>query len=284
MNKVILTSESACDLGEEHLTRLGVPTIPYHIHLDGSDYLDGIDLTAEDIFRVYREKHVLPQTGAVNVQDFIEFFRPFVEQGYEVVHIGLGSAISCSHQNAMLAAQSLPGVYPVDSRNLSTGVGTMVQYAREMIDRGMSGAEVKAACDELRTRVHGSFVVDTLEFLAAGGRCSALAAFGANLLKLHPCIEVDTQTGALGVGKKYRGQMSSVIPQYFRDVVSRFDNVETDFIFISHAGCDPRDVERAKEAVLAVRPYQKIYVTLTGCTISTHCGPGCIGCFVVTKP
>ncbi|MEA4823186.1 MAG: DegV family protein [Clostridiaceae bacterium] len=283
MGKVILTSESACDLGAEHLTRLGVPVIPYHIYLDGGDYLDGVNLTADDIFRVYHEKHVLPQTGAVNVQDFVEFFTPFVEQGYEVVHIGLGSAISCSYQNAIIAAESLPGVYPVDSRNLSTGVGTLVIYAKAMIERGMSGAEVKAACEELRTRIHGSFVIDTLEFLAAGGRCSALAAFGANLLRLHPCIEVDTQTGKLAVGKKYRGQMTTVLPQYFHDFVSRFSDVETDFIFLTHAGSLEEEISLSREAIWKVHPYKEVYITRAGCTISTHCGPRCIGCFVVTK-
>ncbi|NMA07932.1 MAG: DegV family protein [Clostridiales bacterium] len=283
MKKVILTTESACDMGTDQIAMTGARIIPYHIELDGKSFLDGIDINADDIFQTYFKKNILPQTGAVNVQEFTELFTPFVDAGCEVVHVSLGSGLSSSYQNAVIAAKALPGVYPVDSRNLSTGIGTLCVYAKKLIDQGMSGAQVQAALEELRMRVHGSFVLDTLRFLAAGGRCSALAAFGANLLQLRPCIEVDTETSTLKVGKKYRGTMPCVIPKYFTDFVGRYSDVETDFIFLTHSGSSEKEVNLARDAILRAHPYKEVYVTRAGCTISTHCGPGCIGCFVVSK-
>ncbi len=283
MSKVILTSESVCDIGAEQLRDIDLKIIPYHIFLDGKEYLDGVKITREEIFDTYRKRHILPKTGAINVDEFTAFFTPLVEQGCEIVHISLGSGISCTYQNAVLAAESLPGVYPVDSRNLSTGLSTLILYAERMIRSGMTGAQVQAACEALRTRVHGSFVIDTLEFLAAGGRCSSLAALGANILKLHPVIEVNSADGTMHVGKKYRGSLAHVLPQYFYEFASRFTDVETDFIFLTHAGSTPEEVELAREALLRAHPYKNIFVTEAGTTISTHCGPKCIGCFVVSK-
>lgn len=283
MKKVLLTTESVCDIGPKQLADLDLKIIPYHIFLDGKEYQDGVDIRTEDIFKVYRERHILPKTGAINVEEFTAFFAPLVEQGYEVVHISLGSGISCTYQNAVLAAENLPGVYPVDSRNLSTGLSTLILYADRMIRSGMTGSQVQAALEALRLRIHGSFVIDTLEFLAAGGRCSSLAALGANLLKLHPVIEVDTSDGTMHVGKKYRGSLNRVIPQYFYEFCSRFTDVETDFIYLTHACSSDEEVELAREAILRAHPYKAVYVTQAGTTISTHCGPHCIGCFVVTK-
>ena len=283
MGKVLLTTESVCDIDPGMREKLDLRIIPYHVILDGKEYLDGVDITTEDIFRGYRERHILPKTGAINEEEFIAFFTPLVEQGYEVVHISLGSGISCTYQNAVLAAARLPGVYPVDSRNLSTGLSTILLYADRMIRAGMTGAQVQAACESLRMRVHGSFVIDTLEFLAAGGRCSSLAALGANLLRLHPVIEVDTSDGTMHVGKKYRGSLNRVIPQYFYEFVSRFEDVETEFIFLTHACSSEEEIGLAREAILRAHPYKEVYVTCAGTTISTHCGPHCIGCFVVTK-
>jgi len=281
--KVIITSESACDLTSAQCEAAGIRIIPYHIHLDGREYLDGVELQADEIFRTYREKRVLPSTAAINVQDFTDFFTPMLDLGYEVVHISLSGMLSSSFQNSRAAAESLPGVYPVDSFNFSAGVGTLAVYASPMAARGMSGKEIQRACEGLRARVHGSCVIDTLTFLAAGGRCSSIAAFGANLLQLKPCIEADTKTGALRLGKKYRGNMTSIIPKYFTDFAGRFTDVETDFIYITHAGSSEEEIALAREALLRVHPYREIIVMRAGCTISTHCGPRTIGCFVVTK-
>ena len=283
MKKVVLTTESVCDMSPAQIERMGLPIIPFHIFLDGKEYLDGVSIQTEDVFDTYRKRKVLPKTGAINVEEFTAFFRPLVDQGFEVVHISLGSGISCTYQNAVIAAQNLPGVYPVDSRNLSTGLSTIICYAQRMIDAGMTGAQVQAGCEELRMRVHGSFVIDTLEFLASGGRCSSLAALGANLLRLHPVIEVDSADGTMHVGKKYRGSLNRVIPQYFYEFVSRFPDVETDFIYLTHACSSEEEIALAREAILKAHPYKEVYITCAGTTISSHCGPHCIGCFVVTK-
>ncbi len=214
-NRVILCADSTCDLNRELIESLGVHLYPFHIVLEENTYQDGIDLTTDDIVRIYQEKKVLPHTAAINVQEYIDFFTPFVEDGCDIVHISLGSGISSSHQNACLAAEEFDGrVQVVNSGNLSTGSGHLVLEAAARIKEGKSAAQTAEEVRALTDKVHASFVLDTLEFLHKGGRCSALAMFGANLLKLKPSIRVNTADATMGVDKKFRGTMDKVLEHY----------------------------------------------------------------------
>lgn len=163
----------------------------------------------------------------------MDFLRPLVEQGFEIVHFCLGSALSAAYQNCCAAAEELGHVYPVDARSLSTGIGLQVIEAAEMARTGLSAAEIQAEAKKLADRSHASFILDTLEFMHAGGRCSTVAALGANLLKLKPCIEVHPEkNGAMEVGKKYRGDLKKVLVQYTKDTLNR-DDLQLDRVFIT---------------------------------------------------
>ncbi len=174
---------------------------PFHVILGGKTYGHGVDLVLDQIYQVFEEKHILPKTAAINAAEYAEYFRQWTDQGYEVIHITLGSGLSATYQNCCLAAEGMPGVYPIDSRNLSTGSGLVVLEAADRIAKGMPAAQIAREVQELTNRCHASFVIDTLEFLYKGGRCSALAMLGANLLQLKPCIEVDNADGTMSVGK-----------------------------------------------------------------------------------
>lgn len=283
-NPVILCADSTCDLSPALLEANGVRLYPFHVILEDKTYQDGIDLTPDDIVRTYAEKKVLPHTAAINVQEYVDFFRPFVEQGYDIVHISLGSGISSSHQNCRLAAEEFEGrVFPVDSCNLSTGSGLLVLEAAARIQSGMSAAQVAEEVRALTDKVSASFVIDTLEFLHKGGRCSALAMFGANLLRLKPSIRVDNTNGTMSVGKKYRGSLAKTLEDYVREELEGRDDIRLDKVFVTHSPMDASYVEQVKELVQKYQPFETVYETSAGCTITAHCGPNTLGVLFLTK-
>lgn len=283
MRKIILSADSTCDLGDELKEKYQVHYYPFHIILEGKDYQDNVDITPGDIFQRYYEKKVLPKTAAINVEEYVNYFRPFLEQGYEVVHLNLGSALSSAHQNCMLAARELEGVYPVDSGNLSTGIGHLVLDAGEMIKEGLGAEEIAGKLNQRKNLVHSSFILDTLKFMSAGGRCSNVMALGANLLNIKPCIEVNNKDGSMDVGKKYRGSLKKVLPLYVKDKLQEYQGICTDKIFITHSGIDQEYIELVKEAIQEEKEFQNIYVTRASCTISCHCGPNTLGILFETK-
>ncbi len=187
---VFITSDSTCDLTPELLERFNVKTAPLHVLLGEDTYLDGVNFTQEMIFERYAKDKTLPRTAAVSPQEFTDFFTPLVEAGYEVIFLSISSGLSGTYQNAVIAAQDLPGIYPIDTHKLTTGVGEMVLAACKMRDEGMDAASIAKAMEAMIPRVNVSFVIDTLEYMWKGGRCTGVAAFGANLLNLKPCIEM----------------------------------------------------------------------------------------------
>lgn len=281
--KVILTADSTCDLSEELKNRYNVEYFPLHIILDGKEYLDNVDIVPSEIFKAYDEKKILPKTAAVNIGEYLDFFKQFTEQGYEVVHINLGGALSSSHKNAVIAASELDGVYPVDSCNLSTGIGHLVIQAGKLIEQGLCAKEVAEKVKEMTGRVHSSFILDTLKFMAAGGRCSAVVALGANLLNLKPCIQVNNEDGSMAVGKKYRGKLDKVLVSYVEETLSKYDNLDDETIFITHSGIDSSYIDLVKDAIERVHPFKEYHVTVASCTISCHCGPNTLGILFMTK-
>jgi len=284
VKKIILSADSTCDLSLPLKEKYSVSYYPFHIVLGDKSYADNVDITADEIYRAWWDKKLLPKTAAINIAEYQEYFKQFTDQGFEVIHLNLGGALSSSAENARLAAESLPGVYTVNSKNLSTGIGHLVMRAGDMIAAGeLSAAEIADKLREITGKVHVSFILDTLEFMHAGGRCSAVAMFGANLLKLKPCIEVDNTSGAMSVGKKYRGALGSVLEQYVKDQLTRYENIDTSRIFITNSGISPSYVDIVRRSVEGVMHFDEIYETRASCTISCHCGPNCIGILFMTR-
>ena len=281
---IILSADRTCDLTQDLCDLFDVHTIPYHIELEGKDYQDSVNILPEDLYRAWRERKKLPRTSAINVEEYETYFRPWVDAGYEVVHFCLGSTLSSSYRNCCLAAENLGGhVHPIDSHSLSTGTALQVMDCRDRICAGEPATEIAEYFSRSTQKYHASFILDTLEFLHAGGRCSAVAAFGANLLKLKPCIEVDNTSGGMGVGKKYRGRLDAVLTQYTQEKLSQYSDIRTDRIFITHSGIDPRYVEQVRQVVDSQLHFDNIYVTQASCTISSHCGPNTLGILFATE-
>lgn len=278
---VIITADSTCDLSQELLDRYAIHTIPLTILLGEESHYDGLDFTPADMYRRYRADGTLPKTSAPSVQQFLDFFRPFVEDGYEIVHLDISSELSSSYSTACIAAEELCGVYPVDSRMLSTGVGLLVIEAAECRDRGMGGSEIAEHIASLTDKVDTSFVLDTLEFMWKGGRCSGVAALGANLLHLKPGLEMSG--GKLGVYKKYRGNIKSVYRQYVAERLQG-KSVRPGHVFITNSGeVDEETLSELEELIRSTIPVQEIHHTTAGCTIASHCGPKTLGVLFINE-
>jgi len=280
---IVLCADSTCDLSQELIDRYNVKILPMHVNLDGGTYSDGVDIAPDDIYAVYREKKTLPTTAALNMDEFMEFTRPFIEAGNDVICITLGSALSTTYNNCRLAALELEGLYAIDSNNLSTGFGQVVIAAAERIAAGMPVEQIVEEVSAFTKKVDASFVVDNLEFLHKGGRCSAVAMLGANVLKLKPCIVVDTDGGKMGVEKKYRGTLERCLAEFVGDRLADPDSICTDRIFITHSGISEERIALVKAEIEKRMSFDEILITRAGCTISSHCGPNTLGILFARK-
>lgn len=284
MSKIILTADSPCDLSKELIERYNVKVIcPLHIIIGEKSYDDGVNIKPDEIYRNFENTGVLPKTAAVNTQEYIDAFKPYVEQGCTVIHINIGSALSSSYQNCCKAAEVLGNVYPIDSCSLSTGIGLIVIEAAERIAKGMEAQQVVKEVKAITSKCQTSFVIDKLDYLRAGGRCSTLTMLGANLLKIKPCIEVNNADGSMTVGKKYRGKFEAVLAQYTKERLAMFDNIKKDRVFIAHAGVTKEQINVVYDILKDSKTFDEIIVARAGSTISSHCGPGTLGVIFMTE-
>ena len=282
--KIVLSADSTCDLNAELKERYHVQYTPLHIILRGEDYLDNVTITNTDIYNAYWEDGSLPKTASLGPADYAAHFKQFTDTGAEVVHLSLGSGLSNSYDAACTAAKDLPGVYVIDSGNLSTGIGQLVIRAGRMIEEGRSAAEIAAWAEEFRGHVHSSFILQTMDFLAAGGRCPAIVAYVGKILQFRPEILVNNADGTMKVGKIYRGTMEKALPKYVTDQLEKYgDDIIADDIFITTSEpCeDLKDI--AEETIRRVHPFERMHRTVACCTIGSHCGPRCIGVLFTTK-
>ena len=234
-----------------------------------------------DMFARYHEDGSLPKTAAPNIQDFSDFFEKYTSQGYEVVHLDISAELSSSYSTACLAAEDMEGVYVIDSLMLSTGIGLLAIEGAECRDRGMSAAEIADHLNELRHKVSTSFVLDTLEFMWKGGRCTAVTAFGANLLKIKPGLEM--ADGKLDIYKKYRGNMSHVYEQY---ILERMEGkkIRPGHIFLTESGeIEEETIAHLEELIREKSGCKEVHHTYAGCTVSSHCGPRCLGVLFIEE-
>ncbi len=280
---IVLCADSTCDLSAELIEKYQVKILPMHVNLEENSYLDGVDINPDAIYEYYKEHKVLPKTAALNMDEVLEFVTPYIEAGNDVLCITLGSDLSTTYNSFRLAAMETEGLYVINSNSLSTGFGLSVMAAGDRIAAGMPVEQIVEEVQALTQKVEASFVVDNLEFLHKGGRCSAVAMLGANVLKLKPCIEVSNEGGKMGVSKKYRGTLDRVLEDYVKDRLDGRDDVDTGRIFITHSGISQERIDLVHAAIGKYMQFDEIYVTRAGCTISSHCGPNTLGILFVRK-
>ena len=279
--RVKIIADSTCDLSPELLERYDIAITPLCVIKDGREFHDGVDITPADIFAHVDGGGDLCSTAAVSQFEYTEIFTRYAREYDAVVQINIGSGFSCCYQNACLAAQDFDNVYVVDSENLSTGQGLLVVAAAKLAQQGLSGSEIAERVRALAPKVEASFLIDRLDYMRKGGRCSAVAALGANLLHLKPCIEV--REGKMGVCKKYRGSFEKCIRQYVKERLDGRTDIDEGLAFITHPACQENVVSAAMEEVRAYGSFGEIVETHAGCTVSCHCGPNTLGILFVRK-
>lgn len=282
MIKII--SDSTCDLTKALLDKYHITILPLHVILGDKDLLDGVTVTPDEIYEWADENKTTPKTSAPSIEDAIDLFKPFIDNGDSIIYFSISKEMSTSINVINLAADELEAtdkIFVIDSANLSTGIGHLVLEAAIMAQNGMDAPSIVAKIEELKPRVRASFVVDTLTYLHRGGRCSSVAALAGGILKLHPKIVVEN--GKMNATKKYRGKIESVILSYAKDMEEEYRNAKTDRVFITHSGCDEEIIKSVYSYLEELNIFDEIIVTKAGSVISSHCGYGTLGVLFISK-
>lgn len=277
MSKIRIVADSTCDLSDELLKKYEVATIPLCIVMDDKSYYDKEEIMPEEIYKWADANKTTPKTAAVAFDKVGEVLKDYMNAGDEIVFIGISTKMSttCNVVNLFAQQENYDKIYVVDSKNLSTGIGLQVIKAAKLASEGKSAKAIVQELEDTRDSVRASFVVDTLTYLARGGRCNAVTALLANTLKLHPKITVTD--GVMDVSKKYHGGINSALIKYTKDMEQDLLNADNERVFITHSGCDETTINKVKEYLESLNYFDEILITRAGGVISSHCGPGTLG-------
>ena len=279
--KIKIISDSTCDLSARLIAENDIALSPLAVVKGDAQFKDGVTITPAEIFDHVAAGGALCSTAANSIGEYTEIFEAYASDYDGVIMITIGSGFSTCYQSACLAAEDFPNVRVIDSQNLSTGQGLVVLKACEL---AKTATDLDALAEELRAftgKVETSFVVDKLDYLVKGGRCSSAAALGANLLNLKPCIEV--KDGKMSVGKKYRGNYAKCLANYVKDRLEGRDDIDNGTLFLTQTVVSDEAYAAVKNAIAEHGHFENIYETTAGCTISCHCGPGTLGIIFVRK-
>lgn len=281
MSNIKITMDSTCDLSPDLVQKHDITVTSLYTVLGDKSFADGKDIQPGQIYEFVKQHNTLPKTSACSVDDYKNVFSKYRSEGFEIIHFNISSEMSSSCQNAHIAANEIGGVYVIDTRNLSTGSGLLVMDAVDMRNQGLEAADIAEKLKARASLVRASFVIDTLDYLRMGGRCSSVAMLGANMLKIKPRIEV--RDGKMGMFGKYRGNYDKVLLKYTEDMLSA-PNINKRRVFITHTRCDDGLAESVIRRVKELVDFEEVYETTAGCVVTSHCGPNTLGVlFEVTE-
>lgn len=276
MSKVKIFADSTCDLSRDLIESNDISIVPLYVGFNENTYKDGVEISTKELYEKVKEYNKLPKTSAPSPLDFINAFKPFVEEGRDIIYIGLSSKLSSTLQNAKIAASEFPNakIEVVDSYNLSTGIGLLVMKAVDLAKENLGVEEIAEKIRELVPKVETAFVPDTLDYLHKGGRCTALQAIMGSMLKIRPIIKV--VDGGMIVGQKARGKREKILETMLENAIKDKDNMDKKRVFVTHAQ-GPEDAMFLKKRLEEVLDVEEILITDAGCVISSHCGPNTVG-------
>jgi DegV family protein with EDD domain len=282
MNRVKIFTDSTADLSEELIAKYQIGVVPLYVLIKEKSYLDGVELTTEELYQQVEKNQTLPKTAAPSMGDFYEAFKPWVSDGYDIVYIGLSSKLSGTLQSALVTAEEFDEgrVKVIDSLNLSTGIGILVLRAAEMVEEGRGSAEIYEEIRELVPKVRVSFIIDTLKYLHMGGRCSSVQFLASSVLKIRPQIIV--KDGGMIVGSKYRGKRQSCLDQFYDEVVGDGSKIDLQRAFVTHSLCNNDELLNYSKKLEKLGVHE-VSITQAGTVISSHCGPGTVGIIYIEK-
>lgn len=273
MKKIAISLDSACDLSKELIEKYDFKVIPFGVNLGDKFFYDG-EISPEEIFEYADNNKTLPKTNAVNEEAFKEHFAKILNDYDAIIHFDISSEMSSAYQNAVNASKNFKNVYVVDSRTLSTAISLEAIYAKKLTETMDDPAKIVELVKKRIPAVQASFIIERLDYLYKGGRCSGLALLGANLLKIRPEIEV--LNGNMKNTEKFRGKMADCVTKYCRATLEKYNHPDKSVIFITHSVADKELVDAAK-AVVSEYGFENVYETTAGCTVSSHCGKNTLG-------
>lgn len=281
--KIVITSDSTCDLSPELLTKNNIELMRFNVILGVDTYRDGEGITPQTIFDYVEKTGELPKTAAPSVDDYVGFFKKYTEKGLTVIHFNISSGSSASHGFAKEAGKIIgeDKVYVVDSLALSTGQGLLVMKACDLLKEGESAKEIYDEVIALRNNVNTSFVPDTLQYLFKGGRCSSLSFAASKVLNIHPFI--DMKDGKLYSKKKYMGSMARCLRSYVKDLAAECPSYDESRCFITHSSAEPELVDTVKKLVAEYFHFEEVIETVAGSIVTSHCGKNTIGVLFIKK-
>jgi DegV family protein with EDD domain len=274
-----IITDSTSDLGADIAAEFNLSVVPLAVTIGGKAYRDGVDISQKDLFALVQKHGELPKTAAPSVGEFIKVF----DRPGDSVFVGISSKLSATLQNAILAAETFPAgkVRIIDSLNLSSGVGLLVLRAAGLRDRGATADQVEKELQASVAKLHTSFVIDTMDYIYKGGRCTAIQAIAGSVLQIHPIIEVN-RDGTLGVKEKARGPRPKGIQRILDDFTAHLDVLDQERVFVTHTSSD-QDAEFLKSEIMRLAAPRDVRITQAGSVISSHCGPGTIGILYFVK-
>ena len=283
MKRVQIVADSTCDLSQELIEKYNIPIIPLCIIMNDESYFDGVEVTPEEIYTWANKNKTTPKTSAISIAKAKEVLQPFMDNGDDIIFFGISSKMSgtCGVIKILREQEEYNRIFIIDSRNLSTGIGLQVLRAAELAEQGLSAEQIVRDIDSRKNDVRASFVVDTLTYLARGGRCTALTALMANTLRLHPMIVV--RDGAMGVTKKYTGKIDIALAKYVEDLKKDLVNADPKRVFITHSGCKDETIQMVYDKLAELNYFEEIHITVAGGVISSHCGPNTLGVLYYVK-
>ena len=279
--KIKILSDSTCDLSPELLQKNDISLVPLSVIKDGQDFKDGVTITPAEIFAHVAAGGALCSTSAVSIGEYTDIFEKYAQDYDGIIHINIGSGFSTCYQSACLAAEDFANVRVIDSKNLSTGQGLLVLKACELAKDCTDLDDLADTLRALADKVEASFLVDKLDYLVKGGRCSSAAALGANLLSLKPCIEV--KDGKMAVVKKYRGNYAKCLSTYVKERLDGREDIDRSTLFVTQTVVSEDCYAGVMDAVNTCGKFENVYETTAGCTVSCHCGPGTLGVLFMRK-
>lgn len=284
MGKIKILADSCCDLTPEQVRQHDITIIPLYVMLGDKVYRDRVDIQPQMIYEHFRKTGATPKTSAANVQDYLDVFRPFVEAGDELIYIGISLGFSCTVTNARLAAAEFPDakIACIDSKNLSTGIGLLVLRAAEMAEAGLPFEEVVSKTETLTDYARASFILEKLDYLRAGGRCSLLAAVGAQMLSIKP--EIAVRGGLMSNRSKFRGSMTACGVKYASGLLENINQIDKRRAFVTYTeDTDPEIIDSVYQTALAANYFDEVVQSHAGCVVTSHCGRNTIGLLFIDK-
>ena len=271
--KIAISTESTLDMPKKLQQEFDINIVPFTVILGDKSGFDG-DITPEEIFDYVDQTGVLPRTSAVNEFQFEAHFKKLLKTYDAIIHVSLSSEISSAFQNAQIAAKSLKNVFVIDSRSLSTGIALLAIYARQLAEKGLGPSDIYEKVQERVPFVQASFVINSLNYLYKGGRCSALSKFASALFRIKPQIVLNN--GKMEPRNKYHGRSEKCVEEYVNDTLAEFCNPDLSLVFITHSHATPEMVDIARRALIQ-RGFKRIEETVAQATITSHCGPKTLG-------